>query len=163
LLKLPLESSKKSVPVNPVRVPSLEGVRVWVVDGDENGLKMLRSVLERSGAQVTTMVSAQRVLQMLDESAPQVLLCDVNMPGMDGYTLMRQVRARGAERGGNIPAIAQTGYVTQEDRKRALSSGYQMFLGKPLDLDELICDIAKFAGSKSKASPNPPASRRQPG
>jgi CheY-like chemotaxis protein len=60
------------------------------------------------------------------------------LPDMDGYTLVRQVRARGAERGGNIPAIAQTGYATQGDRKRALSSGYQMFLGKPLDMDELI-------------------------
>jgi CheY-like chemotaxis protein len=85
---------------------------------------------------------------MLDEDVPEVLVCDVSMPGMDGYTLMRQVRARGPERGGNIPAIAQTGYATVEDRERALSVGYQMFLGKPLDMDELIRDIAQLAGSK---------------
>jgi len=69
------------------------------------------------------------------------------MPDMAGYTLMRKIRARGAESGGSVPAIAQTGYVTPEDRERALASGYQIFLGKPLDLDELVRDIASLAGS----------------
>jgi signal transduction histidine kinase/ActR/RegA family two-component response regulator len=148
LLDLPLTPTKKSLPLSDAKLPSLDGVRVWIVDDEENARKMLRTILERKGAQVTTLASAPELLKLLDEDAPEVLVCDVSMPGMDGYTLMRQIRARGAERGGNIPAIAQTGYATLEDRERALSSGYQIFLGKPIDMNELIRGIARLAGSK---------------
>jgi signal transduction histidine kinase/CheY-like chemotaxis protein len=147
-LKRPLDSTKESIPLSNANLPALDGVRVWVVDDEENSRRMLRVLLEKKGAQVSTLRSAREALNMLDESAPEVLVCDVSMPEMDGYTLMRQIRARAADRGGNIPAIAQTGYATLEDRQRALSSGYQIFLGKPLDIAELIRGIAKLAGSK---------------
>jgi signal transduction histidine kinase/ActR/RegA family two-component response regulator len=160
LLDRPLEPTKKSVPLDDAQIPPLDGIRVWIVDDEENARKMLRAMLERKGAQVSTLGSAHEALSMLDEGTPQVLVCDVSMPGMDGYALMHEIRARGAERGGNIPAIAQTGYATREDRERAFSSGYQIFLGKPIDMDELIRSIARLAGSKSKASRKP---REQPG
>jgi signal transduction histidine kinase/CheY-like chemotaxis protein len=147
LVDLPVPTSKESLGLRQTDLPQLDGVRVWIVDDEENARKMMRTLLERKGAQVKTLASAHELLNLLDEDAPEVLVCDVSMPGMDGYTLMRQVRARGAERGGNIPAIAQTGYATLEDRERALSSGYQMFFGKPLELDELIRGIARLAGS----------------
>jgi signal transduction histidine kinase/ActR/RegA family two-component response regulator len=147
LLELPPTSAKKPEPLSRSKTPSLNGVRVWVVDDNKTTLQMLRAVLEMRGASVTTVASGDEVLKMLDENAPDVLLCDVGMPGMDGYTLIGLIRARSAERGGNIPAIAQTGYATPEDRQRALGSGFQSFIGKPLDLDELTRDIARLAAS----------------
>jgi len=147
LLSRPSQASEQQISWSQTKGPLLEGLHVWVVDDDEQSRKMLKMILERKGALVTTVAAARETLSMLDKSMPEVLVCDVSMPEMDGYTLMHQIRARDAEHGGNVPAIAQTGYATAEDRERALSSGYQVFLGKPLDLDELVRSIARLAGS----------------
>ena len=147
LARLPMERPKESLSSSRVEPSPLDGVRVWIVDDDATSRKVLKVFLEQHGAQVTTLSSAYEALKMIDESVPQVLVCDISMPGMDGYTLMHQIRSRDAEHGGSVPAIAQTGYATPEDRERALSSGYQVFLGKPLNLDQLLRDIASLAGS----------------
>jgi signal transduction histidine kinase/CheY-like chemotaxis protein len=128
--------------------PGLHGLRVWIVDDSPTGRRMLKHWLEMSGAQVTAMASASEALKSFDESTPEVLLSDVGMPNMDGYTLMRQVRARGPEHGGNVPAIAVSGYATPEDRERALAAGFQLHMAKPLKLDEVVRAITTLIGSK---------------
>jgi signal transduction histidine kinase len=148
LLNRLLTPTKPQEPPNQAKPPTLHGVQVWVVDDDEISRQMLKMVLERRGAQVTPLAAARQALKKLDETIPEVLVCDISMPEMDGYTLMHEIRARDAAHGGKVPAIAQTGYATEEDREHALSSGYQVFLGKPLDLDELVRSIARLAGSK---------------
>jgi CheY-like chemotaxis protein len=110
---------------------------------------MLKQWLEMSGAQVTAMASASEALKTLDESTPEVLLSDLGMPDMDGYTLMRAVRARAPEHGGNVPAIALSGYATPEDRERALSAGFQLHMAKPLKLDEVVRAIATLTSPKT--------------
>jgi signal transduction histidine kinase/CheY-like chemotaxis protein len=124
--------------------PTLHDVCVWVVDDDPSGRSMLKMMLEMSGAQVTELASANETLKMLDESKPEILVCDLSMPEVDGYTLMRQVRSRGPERGGSVPAIAVTGYAALEHRERALSAGYQAYFAKPIDPYELARMIARL-------------------
>jgi CheY-like chemotaxis protein len=129
--------------------PGLGGLRVWIVDDNATGRRMLKHWLEMSGAQVTAMGSASEALKTLDVSTPEVLLSDVGMPNMDGYTLMREVRARGPEHGGNVPAIALSGYATPEDRERALAAGFQLHMAKPLKLEEVVRAIASLTSPKT--------------
>ena len=129
--------------------PGLAGMRVWIIDDSATGRRMLKQWLEMSGAQVTAMASASEALKTLEESTPEVLLSDLGMPDMDGYTLMRAVRARAPEHGGNVPAIALSGYATPEDRERALSAGFQLHMAKPLKLDEVVRAIATLTSPKT--------------
>jgi CheY-like chemotaxis protein len=149
LLKLSLEPTEEPIPLSRAAVSALQGMRVWVVDDDADVRVMMKTILERKGAQVTVLAAAGEALKMLDEFRPEVLVCDIGMPVMDGYMLMREVRTRGAERGGEVPAIALTGYATLEDSKRALAVGYQTYLAKPVEPEELVRSIAKLAGSRA--------------
>jgi CheY-like chemotaxis protein len=123
LLNRLLTSTKPQEAPSEGKLPPLQGVQVWVVDDDDSSRQMLKMVLERRGAQVTPLAAARQALKKLDETIPEVLVCDVSMPEMDGYTLMHEIRARDAAHGGKVPAIAQTGYATEEDREHALTSG----------------------------------------
>jgi CheY-like chemotaxis protein len=149
LLKLPLNRTETNLLSRQEEPSGLAGLRVWIVDDSATGRRMLKQWLEMSGAQVTAMASGWEALKTLDESTPEVLLSDVGMPGIDGYTLMRQVRAREPDHGGNIPAIALSGYATPEDRERALAAGFQLHLAKPLKLDEVVRAIATLVASRA--------------
>ena len=83
-------------------------------------------------------------LQQFETFKPNLLLSDIGLPDKDGYALIRAVRTRSLERGGNIPAIALTAYAKSEDRARALACGYQAHLAKPVEPDELIGAIASL-------------------
>ena len=117
--------------------PSMQNVRVLVVDDDADSREILRTVLHKRGADVIEAASGPEALQALDRAIPDVLVCDLGMPGMDGYVLMQQIRGRPADRGGRVPAIALTGYTTIEDRARAVSTGYQRHLAKPVEPNDL--------------------------
>jgi len=127
-------------------VPDLHGIRVLVVDDAADTREMLRVVLERFGADVTTAASARETLDVLPAWQPNVLVSDIGMPEEDGYSLIRKVRALSAEKGGDIPAIALTGYVRVEERMRTLDAGYQMFVPKPVEVGELATIIAGLIG-----------------
>ena len=77
---------------------------------------------------------------------PHVLVSDIGMPGVDGYTLIRKVRALTPEQGGKVPALALTAYARAEDRKKALLAGFQLHVPKPIDAGELAVAIARLAG-----------------
>ena len=127
----------------------LKGVRVLVVDDDEDTCKMLDMVLGRCGAEVKVSCSAQQAYDALDWE-PDVLVSDIGMPGEDGYELISKVRRRGLERGRQIPAIALTAYARDEDRLRALSAGYQIHLPKPVEPGQLIAAVANLARRTEK-------------
>jgi PAS domain S-box-containing protein len=127
-------------------LPDLHGIRVLVVDDAADTREMLRVVLERFGADVTTAASARETLDLLPAWQPNVLVSDIGMPEEDGYSLIKKVRALSSEKGGDIPAIALTGYVRVEERMRALDAGYQMFVPKPVEVDELATIIAGLIG-----------------
>jgi PAS domain S-box-containing protein len=127
----------------------LAGVRVLVVEDDPETLDMLKFILDQSQAEVTTAASASEALRALERSPTDVLVSDLAMPDLDGYDLIREIRSRPPERGGNIPAIALSAYTRAEDRMRALAAGFQLHLPKPVAQAELIAALAKFAGHKN--------------
>jgi len=130
----------------------LEGVRVLVVDDEVDTRDLLRAVLSKRGARVTTAESASVALKKIWRRKPDVLISDVGMPGTDGYELMRRVRLLPEERGGRIPAVALTAYAREQDRKRALAAGYQLHLTKPVEVAELSATVAHLLRNGTQQS-----------
>ena len=122
----------------------LGGVRVLVVEDDSDTLEMLRVILQDRGAEVITASSAAEALEALDHSRPDALVSDLAMPEQDGYDLINRIRQRGPEQGGRIPAVALTAYARAEDRVRALTAGFQMYVPKPVDPNELVAVVANL-------------------
>jgi PAS domain S-box-containing protein len=123
----------------------LEGVRVLVVDDDTDTCAVLSRILEETGAVVTTAFNVPSALEQFARSTPQVLVSDIGMPDLDGYALIREVRARGYSYQ-VLPAIALTALARPEDRRRALLAGYQIHMPKPIDASELTAAIAALLG-----------------
>jgi len=135
-----------------VRVPvRLAGVRVLVVEDEADTRDLLAAALGHSGAEVDPAASADEAMAALRRHRPDVLICDIGMPGEDGFALLARVRALAAEDGGLVPAIALTAYARSDDRRRVLAAGYQVHLSKPVDPDELISAVARMAG-RSRAA-----------
>jgi PAS domain S-box-containing protein len=126
-------------------LPRLEGVHVFSVDDEPDARELLRTVLESQGARVTSFASAEAALTGLATTKPSILICDVGMPKMDGYQLIRQFRAEESQ-SERIPALALTAFARAEDRKRSLVAGYQAHLAKPFDLGELVLVVADLVG-----------------
>src|SRR5579863_8345948 len=124
-------------------LPRLEGVHAFVVDDEPDARSLLRRMLEDQGARVTSFGSAEDALATLKATKPTILVCDVGMPKMDGYQLIRALRAQEA-RGDRIPALALTAFARAEDRKRSLVAGYQAHLTKPFDVAEFILVVANL-------------------
>jgi signal transduction histidine kinase/ActR/RegA family two-component response regulator len=120
----------------------LKGVRVLVVDDEVDTRDLLKTVLSKHGARVTTASSAAAALDLISRVKPHVLISDIGMPGTDGYALMRTVRALPPERGGQVPAVALTAYAREQDRKRAIDAGYQLYLSKPIEVAQLSASVA---------------------
>jgi len=126
---------------------SLRGIKVLVVDDDEDAREMLEAALSSYGAEVITAAGALKALDTLASEKIDVLVSDINMPEVDGYELIRRVRAMKPEQGGRIPAVALTAYARAEDRMRALKSGYQTHMPKPVEPAELEVVVATLAKS----------------
>jgi CheY-like chemotaxis protein len=126
-------------------LPRLDGVHVFAVDDESDARELLRTVLTDQGAKVTSFASAEDALAALKTTKPTVLVCDVGMPKMDGYQLIRKLRSD-ESRSDRIPALALTAFARAEDRKRSLIAGYQAHLAKPFDLGELILVVADLVG-----------------
>ncbi len=126
----------------------LDGVRVLLVEDDEDSRKLLSTVLRRHGARVTSTGSSAEALEAMGETPPDILISDIGMSGEDGYEFMRKVRALPEERGALAPAIALTGYATPKDRERALAAGYQLHVAKPVEPSELVAAIANLIGRR---------------
>ncbi|WP_084736686.1 hybrid sensor histidine kinase/response regulator [Cystobacter ferrugineus] len=124
----------------------IAGLRVLLVEDEPDVREMLVTLLERCGLHVTAASSAAEAWELLPRGKPDVLISDVGMPGEDGYTFLRRVRALPVERGGRIPALAITAHARPEDRRKALLAGFQMHLAKPVPADELLLMIATLAG-----------------
>ncbi|MFL5805280.1 MAG: ATP-binding protein, partial [Roseiflexaceae bacterium] len=126
-------------------LPSLAGVQVLLVDDDPDTLQILTETLGKYGAKVQAAASAAEALEALQWYKPDVLVTDLAMPGEDGYSLIGKVRACEAESGNQMPAVALTAYVRVEDRVRTLLAGFNMFVPKPVEPNELIAVIANLA------------------
>jgi CheY-like chemotaxis protein len=125
-----------------------DGLRVLLVEDDEDSRKLLETMLKRYGAEVTSCSSVRLALASFEEKPPDILISDIAMPEQDGYDLLRKIRALPPERGGDVAAIAVSGYATRRDRERALAGGYQLHLAKPVEQSELVSAIASIVGRR---------------
>lgn len=132
--------------LTPTNPSEIAGLRILVVDDEPDARRLLATILEEYGAKVTTVASATEAIKALKQLQPDVLISDIGMPEEDGYSLLRKVRNLNIEQGGQIPAVALTAYVRQEDHTHALLAGFQMHLSKPVNTGELIRAVAKLAG-----------------
>ncbi len=123
----------------------LRQLRVLVVEDQRDTLDLIVRLLEECGAIVSVASTGPEALELLSSRPPDVLISDIGLPGMDGYSLMQQVRESPEPRVARIPAIALTAFAGPDDRARALRAGYQAHLGKPMDPAELIATVASFA------------------
>jgi PAS domain S-box-containing protein len=123
----------------------LHGVRVLAVDDEEDALTLLRVVLETAGAEVTTVASASAALERIADAKPHVLVLDLGMPDMDGFELIKRIRKSKDPAIRNVPAAALTAFARSEDRTKALRSGFEMHLSKPVDPGELVASVATLA------------------
>jgi len=135
-----------AVPGETLTSPRLHGLTVLVVDDQEDARELMRVVLGRCGATVVAAESTAMALEALDRCLPDVILSDLEMPGEDGYSLIRKVRARSPERGGAVPAAALTAYARTEDRVHSLRAGFHRHVPKPVQPDELAEIVASLAG-----------------
>ena len=143
-----LPTAESDLRVVAARLP-LEDQRVLVVDDDELAREALRAVLTAEGAEVTTADSAAEALRALDLALPNVMLVDLAMPVVDGFTFVEQIRMRSSEPVGRLPIAALTGYLSAEDRARAYRAGVQAYLLKPVDAGELIETIKTLASGRT--------------
>ena len=117
---------------------ALMGIRIVVVDDEQDARDLVTAVLQQAGAIVTSVGSAEEAMHAIHERPPALLVSDIGMPGEDGYALIARVRALPAERGGRVPAVAVTAFTRKEDRTRALRAGYTAHVGKPINPSELV-------------------------
>ena len=135
---------------NASALPSLDGVHVLLIDDQREARESLGALLTQSGASVDlagSCAEAMASLELASEGArPEVIVCDIAMPGEDGYATLKRIRAWEAAHGmGKRPAVALTAFTEREDRRRALAEGFQMHLTKPVAPAELITVIASAA------------------
>lgn len=144
----PAVKRESPVPPPPASIPaapgSITGMNVLVLDDDRDARELIAELLGANGATVTEADNADDAWRTVTERRPDVILSDIGMPGVDGYMFLRRVRELPAERGGQIPAIALTAYGSAADRSRALLSGFQRHLAKPVEPALLVRELASL-------------------
>lgn len=151
-VKLPLRAA---VPVSePIRSTShqnstLEGLRILVVDDSADSREYAAFVLSEAGALIKTADSATSAIEAMNQELPDVIVCDIGMPGTTGYELIQQIRSRPVEAGGGVIAIALTSYAGDYDQKQAIAAGFQQHLSKPVDPDQLVKTISAIYPSRA--------------
>lgn len=156
---LPLHHAPVTDPVKPRAAapmdrsaPDLSGQTVLVVDDDPDTRELLKRVIEECGAEVHTAPDAYAAMHFIERRMPDVLCSDIGMPGMDGYELVRWVRARPSQRQGRVPAIAMTAFARPEDETRSLESGFDLHLSKPVEPGQVLAAIGELlAGGEAAA------------
>ena len=154
-VRLPLaESGIGETQPAPAAIPMppspLAGLRVLLVEDDADTCELIATVLEGHDAKVTAVASVSEALAEIERCRPDVLVSDIGMPGEDGYSLIRKLRAMEAGQGWRIPAAALTAYAKAEDRTRALSAGFQMHITKPVEPAHLAAAVATLAGRRGQ-------------
>lgn len=131
------EAASNSTPMKAFATDSLKDIRILIVEDDADAGQMLSFALRSAGAETRTSRSVSEAFDSLADWIPDALLSDINMPGEDGYSLIERLRNTPQPEISAIPAIALTAMARPEDEDRALSSGFQMHIPKPIDIEEL--------------------------
>jgi len=128
----------------PSEHPDLTGLQILAVDDEPDARELINRILTRCGAAVETAASGADALRSIAKKKPHVLIMDIGMPEEDGYSVIQKVRQLTPEQGGNVPAIALTAFARLEDRRRAILSGFQMHMSKPVEPSELIAIVSSL-------------------
>ncbi len=120
---------------------------LYVEDNFENRI-LVRRVLQAEGYEVVEATSAMEALRLLENTAPDLILTDINMPDMDGYTLTAKIKEKRAFQ--NVPIIAMTANVMRGDKERSLEAGCDGYIQKPIDIDILPEQIERYLKRKAK-------------
>ena len=123
----------------------LEATRILVVEDDDASRELLRLTLQRAGAWVETVDSADAARREMQSDPPDVLISDIRMPDEDGYSLIRSLRSAGIA----TPAIALTAFARREDAEEARAAGFQIHLPKPVDAGLLVDAVAQLLQNHS--------------
>jgi CheY-like chemotaxis protein len=126
------------------KMPTLSGATVLVVDDEPDARELLRRVFERCEAKVLLAGGAREAVELLQQKRPHVIISDIGMPGLDGYEMIRLIRALPSNSGGQTPAIALTAFARSEDRTRAMLAGFQQHIKKPVEMVELVASVASL-------------------
>jgi CheY-like chemotaxis protein len=119
----------------------LRGIRVLAIDDEADALNLLRVVLETAGADVTTTSAPREALDMIEKTQPDAVVVDLGMPEIDGFEVIRRIRHSANAAVRSIPAAALTAFARSDDRTKALRSGFEMHLAKPVDPGELVASV----------------------
>ena len=133
---------------------SLANVHVLVVDDELDGRELVKRLLEMAGATVSMAGSSSEAMERILAARPDVLVCDIGMPAEDGYSLIRQLRVLEEGRESALPAVALTAYARSEDRTKAIRSGFQNHLAKPVEPAELLAIVSSLAGRRVTTPPH---------
>ena len=129
---------------------SLGGVRVLVVDDDLDARNLLKVMLDGAGATAYLAASAREGLEQLLRQPVDVVICDIGMPEIDGYTFIREVRRLTDREKSEVAAVALTAYARLQDRMEAMRAGFQNHLPKPVEPSELLAVVHSLASPRSK-------------
>jgi CheY-like chemotaxis protein/anti-sigma regulatory factor (Ser/Thr protein kinase) len=133
----------------PASVPRLDGVEVLAIDDNVDALEVLTSALSNAGAAVRIAMSGVEGLSRFKERAPDVVLCDLAMPGLDGFEVLRHLKALDAATGHSTPVLAVTAYASAEYRERCLSAGFRGHVPKPYNAGDVIGAVAAVLSRNS--------------
>ncbi len=128
--------------------PELKGLRVLVVEDEDDTRELLREILAGCGAIVEVAASVKEGFASFDRAPPELLISDIGMPDEDGHSFIKRIRALSEASGGRVPAIALTAFARTEDRTHALRSGFRAHVPKPIDVSELLAVIASLAPTR---------------
>jgi PAS domain S-box-containing protein len=142
------QSSSRNLPLLPE--VSLKDLNVLVIDDDADACNLLKVLLKSAGASVYLAQSADEGMEQLLSQSVDVLICDIGMPGVDGYTFIRRVRALADPQKSEVAAVALTAYARLEDRTAAIRAGFQNHLPKPVEPAELLAVVHSLATPRSK-------------
>jgi CheY-like chemotaxis protein len=144
-VRLPLSpASPRSIPSNlpPPDAADLSGIRILVVDDNSDTLDVIEVALAQFGAEVNAYATATAALADLEQLSPHILICDIGMPEMDGYSLIEKIRSLPSKQISQVPAIALTAYARDEERQKALNHGFQQHMAKPFNPNQLAAAVA---------------------
>ncbi len=155
-VSLPLATATPARTVTPpppmAPLPDLNGLRVLVLDDEPDAREAIAAVLEGCAAEVTAVATVREALAAVERGAAQVVVSDIAMPSEDGYGFIVQLRQLPAERGGTTPVVALTAHAGFQERQRILATGFDEYLAKPIEPQELAAVVSRMA---ARSSPPP--------
>lgn len=124
--------------------PNLQGKRILIVEDHADSAEAMRVILESFGAAALVARNGTEAVAVAMESLPSLIMCDLRLPGMDGYTLLRRLRA--SPLFATVPVMAVTGMAAEDDLERTRAAGFEAHIVKPVDYAALALALARWAG-----------------